>query len=237
MPKRLIKKYLPAAHKVTEHRSLKWLGVILHDTNLWHLNRRSVATAFFVGIFSCFIPIPFQMLLAASLAIYFHCNLPISVSLVWLTNPLTIAPVFYVTYRFGLLLMGQDYDASQFIWSVESMGNNLALIWQPFLLGSIMAGLIFGGAAYLLVRLLWRLHIQHQWLRRKALRAKQFGNHIRKSSIALGAQAKQKSRDIKNEMKNSCDTLFSKEPSTHLKQSNADVSETSTEKNSAKKPD
>ncbi len=176
MPKRLIRKYLPSAHKVTEHRSLKWLGAILHDTNLWHLNRRSVASAFFVGIFSCFIPIPFQMLLAASLAIYFHSNLPISVSLVWLTNPLTVAPVFYITYRFGLLLLGQEYNTSGFVWSVEAMGNNLVLIWKPFLLGSVMSGIVLGGLSYLLVRLLWRLHIQRNWLKRKAERANKLKN-------------------------------------------------------------
>jgi uncharacterized protein len=231
MPKRLINKYLPAAHKVTEHRSLKWLGVILHDTKLWHLNRRSVASAFFVGIFSCFIPIPFQMLLAAALAIYFHCNLPISVSLVWLTNPLTYAPVFYLNYRFGLLVMGLDYDPSDFVWKVESMGDNLALIWQPFLLGSVLAGLIVGGLAYLLVRLLWRLHIQHTWFKRRAQRARQFGNNIRNSSIAFTAHAKQKGKDIKSEMKNSCDALFSKESS------NSGEHESTTAKNPEKKSD
>jgi uncharacterized protein len=177
MAKRFIQKYLPSSHKVTEHRSLKWLGTILHDTNLWHLNRRSVASAFFVGIFVCFIPIPFQMVVAAALAIYFHCNLPISVSLVWLTNPLTMGPVFYITYRFGLLVMGLEHDTSQFEWSLDAMGNNLALIWQPFLLGSILSGLIFGALAYLGVRILWRLHIQRVWFKRKAFRAK----HIRQT--------------------------------------------------------
>jgi uncharacterized protein (DUF2062 family) len=197
MPKRIINKYLPNADKVIRHRSLRWLGELLHDTNLWHLNRRSVATAVFVGLFSCFMPIPMQMLLAAILAIYLHCNLPISVSLVWISNPLTYVPIFYISYRFGLKLMSIDHDPSEFVWEVESLRNNLSLIWKPLLLGSIVAGLLVGSLGYMFVRLLWRIHIQRAWLKRKAMRARQIGSHIKDSSVAF---AKQKGQEIKEDL-------------------------------------
>ncbi len=172
MPKRIISKYLPHASIVTKHRSISWLGNMLHDSNLWHLNRRSVASAMFAGVFACFIPLPGQMLIAAGLAIFLHCNLPLSLALTWISNPLTYAPIYYLCYRLGLLLLGQDYNPSDIHWSVDELASNVSLVMKPLLMGCLVSGLVFGTSAYLLVRLLWRLHIQHIWLKRKTLRSK-----------------------------------------------------------------
>jgi uncharacterized protein (DUF2062 family) len=48
-----------------------------------------------VGLFCAFIPVPFQMLLAAPSAIIFSANLPVSIALVWITNPITMPPIFF----------------------------------------------------------------------------------------------------------------------------------------------
>lgn len=190
MPKRFIRKYLPKASAVKGHRSLRWLGNIIHDSNLWHLNRRSVASAMFAGVFACFMPIPGQMLLAASLAIYFHCNLPLSLALTWISNPLTYAPIYYLCYRFGLILLGLEYDPSSFEWSVDAIGNNFMMIMKPLMLGCIVAGLLFGALGYMGVRMLWRLHIQRTWFQRKAVRAKnQIGNAIKSGKQSIGNKA------------------------------------------------
>lgn len=105
MPRRLFKRYMPDPASIREHKSLRFFGKLLHDPNLWHLNRHSVARAMGVGLFAALIPIPMQMLLAVALAIPVRGNLPIAVSLVWLTNPLTMPPVFFVTYMTGAWLM------------------------------------------------------------------------------------------------------------------------------------
>ena len=95
MAKKTIQRFLPDPNKIRHHKSLKIFGRLLQDANLWHLNRRSARGAFAVGLFFAFIPVPFQMVLAAAGAILFRVNLPISVALVWLTNPLTMPPIFY----------------------------------------------------------------------------------------------------------------------------------------------
>ena len=102
MPKRLIKKYMPDPEKLKQQKSLQFLGDRLHEPNLWHLNRRSVSLAFAVGLFAAWIPTPGQMAIAAAAAFYFRANLPISVALVWVTNPLTMPPMFYFAYIVGL---------------------------------------------------------------------------------------------------------------------------------------
>jgi ABC-type glycerol-3-phosphate transport system substrate-binding protein len=70
MPKRLIKRWLPDQDKLKEHKHLRLFGKLLLDASLWHLNRRSAAGAFAVGLFMAWIPLPCQMLLAAGGAIW-----------------------------------------------------------------------------------------------------------------------------------------------------------------------
>ncbi len=105
MPRRLFKRYMPDPESIRSQKSLRFLGKLTHDPNLWHLNRHSVSRAMAAGLFAAFIPMPMQMLLAAGLAVWIRSNLPSSVGLVWLTNPITMPPVFYCTYKLGAWLM------------------------------------------------------------------------------------------------------------------------------------
>ena len=95
MPKKFIRRFLPSHQSIKQNKALKIFGSVLHEPNLWHLNRRSAAGAFGIGLFFAFWPVPFQMWLSAGLAIPFRVNLPLSVATVWVTNPFTIPPIFY----------------------------------------------------------------------------------------------------------------------------------------------
>ncbi|WP_198263844.1 DUF2062 domain-containing protein [sulfur-oxidizing endosymbiont of Gigantopelta aegis] len=159
MPKRIIKKYMPDHNTIKDHKHLKIFGQLLHDGNLWHFNRRSVSGAFAVGLFCAFIPLPMQMIIAAGIAILVRVNLPISVSLVWLTNPITMPPIFYGAYKIGAFVMGQEAISSEYHLSAKWFSEQLDLIWQPFLLGCLIAGTLSALIAYSSIRLLWRLHI------------------------------------------------------------------------------
>ena len=142
---------------------MRMFGSLLNDPNLWHLNRRSAAGAFAVGLFSAFVPIPLQMILAAALAVLFRVNLPISVALVWITNPLTVAPVFYFAYRMGAWLLGHPVQAELATPSVEQLWNGLNSIWASLLLGSFILSSVSAICGYLLIRGLWRLNIVRRW--------------------------------------------------------------------------
>ncbi|PAA01362.1 MULTISPECIES: DUF2062 domain-containing protein [Pseudomonas] len=167
MPRRLIKRFMPDPALIREHKSLRFLGTLLHDPNLWHLNRHSVARAMAVGIFAAFIPMPFQMLLAAFLAIRVRSNMPISVGLVWLTNPITMPPVFYCTYQLGAWLMNVPARTLPDELTWEWISGQLSTVWQPFLLGSVVCGAVLGALAYCLTMLYWRWWVSHKWKARK----------------------------------------------------------------------
>ena len=172
MPKKLIKRYMPDHHRIREHKYLRFFGSLLHDPNLWHLNRRSASGAFAVGLFMAFVPVPFQMLLAAGGAILFRVNLPLSVALVWLTNPLTMAPIFYFTYQLGLGLLGTPprTEGFHFELSYDWLVSELGSLWEPFLLGCFVAGSVSALVGYMTIRGLWRLHLVRHYRARKLRR-------------------------------------------------------------------
>lgn len=190
MPRHLIKRYMPDPNSIREHKSLRFLGTFLHDPNLWHLNRHSVARAMGVGLFAALIPMPAQMLLAAALAIPVRGNLPIAVSLVWLTNPLTMPPVFFVTYMTGAWLMQVPPRSLPDALTFEWITDQLATVWQPFLLGSVVCGVVLGIVAYFTTLLYWRWWIGRQWRRRK-LRCSQQGSCTHAATADQQAHAQQ----------------------------------------------
>ena len=161
---------MPDHRTIREHKNLKFFGQLLHDPNLWHLNRHSVSGACSVGLFVAFVPIPFQMVLAAALAILFRLNLPISATLVWVTNPFTIPPIYYLAYKTGAWILQEPTRNISFELSFHWLMTKLAYIWEPFLLGCFLFGTICAIAGNLVMRGLWRLHVIKSWQARKLRR-------------------------------------------------------------------
>ncbi|WP_020210370.1 DUF2062 domain-containing protein [Gilvimarinus chinensis] len=167
MARKVIRRFLPDAAAVKEKPALQFLGDLLHDPNLFHLNRHSVSLAFFFGIFFAFLPLPGQMVLAALCALWVRCNLPITLALVWITNPLTYAPIFFATYQLGRWILDAPSLASSsehnWAWVMEEFSQ----IWKPLLLGSVLTGIVVGGLGYITMQLFWRWHVVRAWEKRK----------------------------------------------------------------------
>lgn len=160
MPRRFFRHHLPGPRRLRAHRSLRLgLGALLHDRDLWHLNRRSVSGAVGVGLFVAWIPLPAQMLLAGLLALCLRVNLPLAVVLVWVTNPLTMGPMFWAAWRLGRWLLDIEHVATDFEPTVAWITAEIAHVWQPLLLGCFILGLLSALAGYGLCRLLWRYHV------------------------------------------------------------------------------
>ncbi|MDX1655561.1 MAG: DUF2062 domain-containing protein [Candidatus Competibacteraceae bacterium] len=147
---------------VREHRQLQFLGERLHDPNLWHLNRRSVAGALGMGIFVALFPLPLQMVIAALAAMWLRVNLPLVVATVWITNPLTFPPIFYFNYRVGAWLLDHPPRPFHFEFSLGWLLEEAGALWQPLVVGSLAVGLVLGSLTYTGVRLAWRLHVVYR---------------------------------------------------------------------------
>jgi len=167
MPRKFFKRYMPDPHKIRHNKSLRMFGDFLHEPNLWHLNRRSVANAFAVGLFFAWWPVPFQMILSAAGAILFRANLPISAGLVWITNPVTMPAMFYFAYVVGAWLVGAPERAFEFEPSKEWLASELLNIWKPFITGCLSLATVSAIIGYFSIHLSWRYSVMKRHNRRR----------------------------------------------------------------------
>lgn len=161
---------MPDHKEIRDHKQLKFFGTLLHDPNLWHLNRRSVSGAFSVGLFVAFVPIPFQMVLAAATAIMLRVNLPIAATLVWITNPITMPPMYYFAYKVGAILLDHPIQVIKFELTFNWLMTRLGDIWEPFLLGCLILGALSALCGNLFIRWAWRFHVIKNWQARRERR-------------------------------------------------------------------
>jgi len=156
MPRKFFQRFLPKPQTIKENKTLQIFGEWLHAPSLWHLNRRSVAGAFAVGLFCAWMPVPFQMALAAGAAILIGTNLPLSIALVWITNPVTIPPMFYFAYLVGTWIIGEPPTDFSFELTIDWLLNELSSSWKPFLVGCFTLATTSSLLGYAAINVFWR---------------------------------------------------------------------------------
>lgn len=157
MSPRLLRRFLPTRRKIKSYRFLRIFGNLHLDPNLWHWRRNTVAAAFSIGLFTAFMPIPFQMIMAATLAIIFRSNLPVAVTLVWITNPITISPIIFFAYKIGAHIIAYTPDQLAVESSWWMIGAKFGRFWKPLLVGLFTCGIISAVAANIIVRVIWHI--------------------------------------------------------------------------------
>lgn len=178
-PKDRFKKFLPTPEKVKQNKALKFLGTLLHDPNIWHINRRSIAGGVAIGFFFAWYPMPFQMLCASLVAIWLRKNLPLAIISTLITNPLTMPPFYFFAYWLGNKLLGLG-DVSppegsvEIQMSFEWLWTQLGTIWQPLLFGCVVMSIVCSFLGYVLMRIFWRFLV----IQRMKQRALKRGNHL-----------------------------------------------------------
>jgi hypothetical protein len=169
MSRKVFSKWLPSRESLEKMRHLRLLGPLLARPGLWHLNRRSVAVGLAAGVFIGFIiPMGLQIPFAAVLAFWVRGNFAAAALSTLVTNPFTVAPVYYVAYRLGAFLTG----AEPVVWSAEvSVMAQLASMGGPLMLGLVVLGVGGAALAYFGTHALWRLFAARAWQERLRARA------------------------------------------------------------------
>jgi len=144
MPKRRFYRYLPNPRAIREHPALRPVSRWLHEPDLWHMNRRSVSGAALIGLFCAFLPIPFQMLPAAVLAIACRCNLAVCIALVWITNPFSAPVIYPINFLVGVKLFNIDISTEQIMdFSLKSL-KSLLIETPDIFLAATLGGIVLG---------------------------------------------------------------------------------------------
>jgi uncharacterized protein (DUF2062 family) len=178
--RKLFRKYVPDAAHVRSHKAVAMFGRLLHHHNLWHLNRESVAGGVAIGLFAGLVPGPFQMLVAALIAVPLRKNLPVALLTTLYTNPFTIVPLYLLAYEYGKLLLGANARAPtvepfQMDWthlldSAHRLAHWALSLGKPLAVGLPALALTLAAIGYFGVHLAWRAYVILAWRARKRRR-------------------------------------------------------------------
>jgi uncharacterized protein (DUF2062 family) len=96
-----------------------------------------------------------------------RCNVPISVGLCWLTNPITMPPYFAVAYALGAWVLHSEPLSLPDSVTQSWIQEQLSLIWLPLLTGSLLIGISTGILGLITLRMWWRWKVNHDWKKRR----------------------------------------------------------------------
>lgn len=165
-----IKHKIPDSRALTANRYLALFGRLLHDPNIWHLNRRSAAGGAAVGLFVMYIPIVGQMLIAAAGAVVLRVNLPIAVAMAWVSNPLTTPFMLYCAYVTGCWMLAVSPAALEVTFWAD--WHNWDDIIAPLGIGILMCAVVCALIGYFGLQVAWALMLKRQIRKRQARHAR-----------------------------------------------------------------
>lgn len=143
-----------------------------------HPHELALGMAF--GIFIGMTPtIPFHMITAVTLALFFKASKITAAAGTWVCNPLTIYPIYKYCYKIGITILGFDYNAKLLLPVAEAINHmevfdvvatilgSGAMAVVTFLLGGIVLGVIFGVPSYFIFFYFFKIFIS--WRRSRKL--------------------------------------------------------------------
>ena len=166
MPRRFFRKFAVKRHQVGDNWMLAPFQHMLQDTRLRGIRRRTAVPAFALGLFVAFLPFPGHIAIAALVALSLRINIPIAVVASLVSNPLTIYPMFYASYRLGRTLLDTEPVAFRFELSLDWVTHTFVTIWQPMMLGCLLLGTAAAIVGYVVLDALWRYSL-HTYKSRK----------------------------------------------------------------------
>jgi hypothetical protein len=171
---RWIRDRLPSQDALERNRWLKPFAATLSSPLVWRFNRRGVARGVALGLFAAFAVPLAQTPFAAAFALAARANLPVAALATFVTNPLTVPPLYLLAYSVGrsVLSFRATVDAA-----LKAEDNRFDRLVTQFFetvgatyIGLLLFALLAAGLGYAITHLVWRIAVSRRWARRQARR-------------------------------------------------------------------
>jgi len=173
---------------------------VLHTDDTPH----AIALGAGLAVFVAFLPlIGIQTVLAVALAAVFRANKAICIPVVWISNPVTLVPIYGACFEFGRFLMagGEPRAETQVLSKLEPHGG-LSLLepafWSNLIsraadygvelwVGCVSVGFVFAILSYGLAR--WGIAVYRERRRRRLLKKSLLDPQSRPDGVARHNEA------------------------------------------------
>jgi uncharacterized protein (DUF2062 family) len=176
MPKKILRRILPNQESIRKIEVSRRFTSRLDLPEIWVIQREKIALGLAIGVCCGMIPGPLQMISAIGLTLYLRVNLPMALIGTFLTNPLTIVPIYMLAYAIGQSALGstdwrQLPEMPVTDWTSPAVAMETWISWlgglgMPWLIGMLLLAAAFSALAYCAVQLIWRVH-QHLTMNRR----------------------------------------------------------------------
>ncbi len=171
MPRRVFKKFAFKRHEFKgDSWALKPFRKLMQEPRYWGIRRRTVVPAFSLGLFLSFMPFPAQPIIGTLIAIATRINIPIAFVTPFVSNPLTMPPMYYASYRTGAWVLGLEPQPFEFEISIDWLTHTFVNIWQPVTLGCLILGTIAAAVGFIVVDVAWRITLHDYKIQKRRKR-------------------------------------------------------------------
>jgi uncharacterized protein (DUF2062 family) len=178
---RWIARHLPTREEIARHPWLGRLGPRLTHPRLWHAHRRGIALGLAIGLFfGLLVPVA-QIPLSVVAGVWLRANLPTAIAATLVTNPFTFAPIYWLAYQTGALILGHGVTAEvpqviadRGVDVIAPVAQSGIVAWvavwyekvlaagKPFLLGISLFAFVGSVLGYFAVSWSWRFRTLRQ---------------------------------------------------------------------------
>ncbi len=155
--------------KTTQHKKITdFLKKYKIPREYFAANRKMISRGVLIGLFIAFIPMPMQMAAVVAVTPFIRFNVPIAIAMCWLSNPITMPPMYYMEYLTGSFILGMEPEPVQM--TLEWFKDNLSKIFIPLYVGTAFYSVFGSITAYYLVNWLWKLSVHKEKKKKTAKR-------------------------------------------------------------------
>ena len=168
MPRRFFRRVSDGYLENEKPPYLKPFDALIAHPAYFCATRRSIAGAVWAGVFLALLPFPGQTFAALLAALALRVNLPIAAITTWLTNPISIVPIFFWEYNLGRVLLQLPPQPFEIELSWQWVMSGFAGIWKPLILGSFITAAVVSSLVYVGISVAWRWTVAYRYKRRHA---------------------------------------------------------------------